>query len=201
MSGDAPSRYPLAWPANKPRTPASRRKVGKFSSAGAPLSIAYAVGRVQREVDRLGGRYALLSSDLQLRQDGLPRSVQGEPSDPGICLYFQMAGKPYAMACDTYTKVAQNLAAIAAHIEATRAIERYGVATAAETLQAFQALPAPKRPHEILGVARDASEPEVRAAWRRLIAEHHPDQGGSEKRAAELNAARDAMLKASPNDS
>ena len=41
-------------------------------------------------------------------------------------LYFHLKKQPYAMACDRYTTVADNLAAIAAHIDAVRAIERHG---------------------------------------------------------------------------
>ena len=34
----------------------------------------------------------------------------------------------------------------------------------------------PKRdPHDVLGVSRDASQATVKAAWRRLAREHHPD--------------------------
>ena len=193
---DAQSRYPLAWPAGKPRTSWGRRKAGKFVENEKPITRVGAIRRLEAELTRLGGVYGLISSDLVLRQDGQPHLGKGEPSDPGACFYFQLKGKPYAMACDTYTTLAQNIAAIANHIAATRAIERYGVASAAETLSVFQALPAPKRPHEILGVPHGASETEVRAAWRKQIAQHHPDQGGSDTHAAELNAARDAMLRA-----
>ncbi|MCC6215918.1 MAG: molecular chaperone DnaJ [Polyangiaceae bacterium] len=48
-------------------------------------------------------------------------------------------------------------------------------------------------PYEVLGVGRDATEAEVRAAFRRLGAEHHPDRRPGDADAAarfkELNAA------------
>jgi len=47
----------------------------------------------------------------------------------------------------------------------------------------------------LLGVGTDATPAEVNAAWRRLMARAHPDQGGTEGLAAQLNAARDALLK------
>lgn len=194
-----PQAYPLAWPAGKPRTAAHRRKHGTFRSNGSPLTNAVAADRVEVELDRLGAIYPVISSNVEVTLSGRPRSGQKAPEDPGVCVYFQLAGKPYAMACDGYTKVADNLAAIAAHIDATRAIARYGVASAAETLQAFQALPSPKKAHEILGVSPLASEAEVRAAWRKAIAAAHPDQGGSEAAAAALNAARDELLRAPDN--
>ena len=59
---------------------------------------------------------------------------------------------------------------------------------------------APVRPDvqaaaSILGVAPDASEAEVQAAYLRLIRRTHPDQGGTAGLAAQLNAARDTMLR------
>lgn len=47
----------------------------------------------------------------------------------------------------------------------------------------------------ILGVGASASEPEIQAAWRRVMARAHPDQGGTEGLAARVNAARDRLLK------
>ncbi len=47
----------------------------------------------------------------------------------------------------------------------------------------------------LLGVAPEASRAEINAAWKRLMARAHPDQGGTEGLAARLNAARDHLLK------
>ncbi|MEK7264851.1 MAG: DnaJ domain-containing protein [Pseudomonadota bacterium] len=46
----------------------------------------------------------------------------------------------------------------------------------------------------ILGVAPDASEDDVKAAHRKLIAQLHPDKGGSDYLAAKINDARKVML-------
>ncbi|WP_294352776.1 DnaJ domain-containing protein [uncultured Sphingomonas sp.] len=45
-----------------------------------------------------------------------------------------------------------------------------------------------------LGVAADADAEAIRAAHRRLIAELHPDRGGSAEEARRVNAARDLLL-------
>lgn len=187
---DTPSAFPLAWPHGKARTPWDKRRKGSFSGTRAEMRY-----RLGRQVELLGGRWFVISSDLPLRKDGQPHLGSAEPLDPGVAIYFEMGGKPYTMACDQFDTLSQNVAAIANHIDATRRIERYGVATAAEALQAFIALPQPKRPHEILGVAATATEAEVRKAWRAKIADAHPDQTGTHAAAAEVNAARDAMLK------
>jgi len=47
----------------------------------------------------------------------------------------------------------------------------------------------------ILGVAPDAGRAEIEAAYRRLMRRAHPDHGGSSGLAAQLNAARDRLLK------
>lgn len=50
----------------------------------------------------------------------------------------------------------------------------------------------------VLGVGTGASREEILAAHRRLVAKVHPDAGGSEGLAAELNAARDTLLRTMP---
>ena len=48
----------------------------------------------------------------------------------------------------------------------------------------------------ILGVGPEADEAEIQAAYSRLIRMAHPDAGGTTGLAAQLNAARDALLRA-----
>lgn len=56
------------------------------------------------------------------------------------------------------------------------------------------------RPHEILGIARGAPESEVRAAFRRLAAKHHPDrEGGDARQFRRARLAYEAMLASTPN--
>jgi len=63
------------------------------------------------------------------------------------------------------------------------------------------ATPTPLPPQDIaqaralLGVAPDADADMIRAAHRRLIASVHPDKGGTEALAAQINAARDLLLR------
>lgn len=47
----------------------------------------------------------------------------------------------------------------------------------------------------LLGVSADATRQDIQAAWKRLMARAHPDQGGTEGLASRLNAARDRLLK------
>lgn len=48
---------------------------------------------------------------------------------------------------------------------------------------------------ETLGVPEGADTAAINAAWKRLMARAHPDQGGSQGLAIRLNMARDRLLK------
>lgn len=48
---------------------------------------------------------------------------------------------------------------------------------------------------DLLGVSPDATPAEIKAAYVRLMQRAHPDAGGSKGLAAQLNAARDVLLK------
>jgi hypothetical protein len=73
--------------------------------------------------------------------------------------------------------------------------EKYGDAGAEDAQDANIATE--KQALDILGLKSGASEPEIRAAHRRLIKAVHPDQGGSAELAARINQAKDLLLKKS----
>lgn len=53
----------------------------------------------------------------------------------------------------------------------------------------------PKRdPHDVLGVPRDASQATIKAAWRRLAREHHPDLATESPAAAQAATRRMAEI-------
>lgn len=196
--------YPLQWPAGRKRRTAYERKAGAFSSsrespgAHAAISVSAALDRLQAELDRIGAKHPVVSSNLETRLNGLPKSTNFQPGDPGVAVYFHLGGRPTCLPCDTYSRVAQNIAAVAAHIAATRAIERHGVATVAEMFHGFAQLPPPEKPRrpwwEVLGVARESPAEMINAAFRIRAKTAHVDAGGSHDAMAELSAARDAAL-------
>ncbi|MEM9739318.1 MAG: J domain-containing protein [Pseudomonadota bacterium] len=195
-----PQSYPLAWPSFRKRTHASRRRNGQFKHGNRHITVSAAADRLEDEVDRLGGANLVISSNVQPTLSGRPRSGQGRPDDPGVAVYFSLKGDPITLACDTFSDLAQNIAGLAAHIEAVRKIERYGVQEAKETLQAFAALPAPTasaRPWwEVLGVSQSASKEVITKAYRAKAKTAHSDAGGSDAAMATLNRARDEGLQA-----
>lgn len=207
--------YPLQWPQGWKRTPADKRVLGKFARRGTPrngsswkpledVTLFQSVGRLLEELNRMGipRDDVVISTNVPTRLDGLPRSDAREPADPGAAVYWDDCGNRRCMAIDQYTKVAQNVAALAATIEAMRAIERHGGAMILErAFTGFAALPAPGQ-----GVKRDwwvvlevdpatVTREGVKQAYRRLASQYHPDRpGGSHDAMAELNAAQDKGL-------
>lgn len=208
--------YPLSWPEGWPRSP--QRKAARFSKSDwragygsssyrvqRELSIADATKRVLEELQRLGVPYGewIISTNLELRLDGLPRSGQAAPADPGVAVYWQRPGETMkVMAIDIYDRAADNLAAVAATLNAMRAIERHGGAQILErAFTGFTALPPPgtSRPWwEVLGMADPAlrrSRDAILDAYRMQAKKAHPDAGGSDAAMAEINAARDEALR------
>lgn len=201
--------YPLQWPAGWKRTDSHYRRAGRFGRArkqkydgswesSRPVTLTEAVDRVLAELQRMGveRQDVVLSTNVRTRLDGLPRSGEREPDDPGAAVYWQEAiGPSRVMAIDQYDRVADNLAAIAATLDAMRAIERHGGAEILErAFTGFVALPAPgdgspRDWWDVLGVARTATLDEARAAYRRAASAAHPDRGGTDARMAEVNRA------------
>ncbi|MGX6566825.1 hypothetical protein [Cupriavidus necator] len=209
------TNYPLTWPAGWPRKTDAQRTDARFNrkdrrtvkysngdsmsySIAKALTVSDGVNRVLDELARLGARpgSTVISTNVVTRLDGLPRSGQREPADPGAAVYWQdRAGAPRVMAIDQYRAVADNLAAIAATLEALRAIERHGGAQILErAFTGFTALPSPGAARgwrEVIGVpAGEQDLVAVRAAFRRRAQAAHPDRpGGSHDDMAALTAA------------
>jgi len=195
--------YPLAWPIGWKRTPASARRSGKFRGKSAYVTVHEGCTRVLLELERLAvdRQEVVISTNTRLRLDGLPRSGDPEPDDTGVAVYWRDAFRdtPRVMAVDHYERTGDNLAAVAATLEAMRAIERHGGAVILErAFTGFLALPAPAADElpwwQVLGLERRATAEEVRLAHRKLSGLHHPDRGGDTKRLAEINVARDRAL-------
>lgn len=198
--------YPLQWPTGWKRTPADGRKTAKFgkkapasfSARTLDLTITQAIQRVLLELQRMGipRDDCVISTNLILRLDGLPRGTQGRPTDPGAAVYWEDFGARRVMAIDQYSTVEDNLAAIAATLDAMRAIERHGGAVILErAFTGFAALPPPgavvtRDWWDVLECPRSASREVILANYRRLRSDWHPDKrGGDSKRFDEVQKA------------
>lgn len=68
--------FPLAWPLQWKRTPNHQRQIAIFRTR-----FGKARDMLVNEVRKLGGKNLVISSNNQLRNDGLPYSNQREPDD------------------------------------------------------------------------------------------------------------------------
>ena len=211
-------RFPLLWPASKARTPREQRKEAQFGVVRKDekngwknrkkLSVAEACERVLDELSgytRVGHKFRVhpdsivISTNLKYKQDGLPYSNQKEPEDTGVAVYFTLDGKPYCLPCDKWTRIADNLAAIAAHIAANRGIERWGVGESGDLYAGYAALPAPGQSTviscwEILGMEGTKDNEMINAQFRAQARRVHSDLGGNDADMARLNEARKQAL-------
>jgi hypothetical protein len=200
--------YPLAWPTGWPRTDPAFFKPGRFGtkktrpgssySRTEDITISEATARVLAELERMGisRNDIVISTNVRTRLDGLPRSGDREPYDAGAAVYWETRkGERRVMAIDQYGKVADNLAAIAATLDAMRAIERHGGAQILDrAFTGFAALPAPdtKRTwRQVMGfdVAYRPHADDLKQRYRELASLRHPDKGGTHEAMTELNAA------------
>jgi hypothetical protein len=136
----------------------------------------------------------IISTNVELTLTGRPRSGSAQPKDPGVAVYWRTnSDQPHkVMALDRYSRVEQNLAAIAATLEAMRAIERHGGAAILErAFTGFTALPAPNTWKAVLGIPDEVTPllDTVRNTFRVLSKQRHPDCGGSHAAMTELNWA------------
>lgn len=203
--------YPLQWPEGWPRTRDCDKQDSKYrfkknrgyGNGSSFWTFAEARDALVTELERLGARNAVLSSNYELRLDGLPRGGARTPFDTGIAIYFVLKGKQMVMACDMHLRAEENMRSLALAIEAMRQLERHGGGTMMErAFTGFMALPSPgQKPartwREVLnldGVSHPTAE-QIREHYRLSARSAHPDAGGSVEAMAELNAARDAALR------
>jgi hypothetical protein len=204
------TRYPLCWPANWKRTTnRTRAKFARWKDMGpgmlgakGRLSIADSMDRIAYELQRFGvpEENVIVSTNLPVNIYGSPRGDRGEPGDPGVAVYWTLKGKSQCMAIDRYDRVADNLAAVAATLEAMRAIERHGGGSILErAFIGFAALPAQAGVdwRKVFGVGPNdhLNADAVETRFRALAHVTHADKGGSHEAIVELNAAREAPLR------
>lgn len=207
--------YPLSWPSSWPRTRENRRETARFfsstrrtSSVGGSdyfvrgkVSMANVTDEIINEVRAIGGQQLVISTNVELKNNGLPYANRQTPRDQGAAIYFALKGKPCVLACDKWNRVEDNLRAIAKHIEALRGQERWGVGSVEQAFAGYTALPAPGDSaaatwYQVLGVAHDAPYDVARDAYVRESKLCHPDNGGSHDAQVRLNAAWDMARKA-----
>jgi hypothetical protein len=94
--------------------------------------------------------------------------------------------------------VADNITAMAAHIDALRRIDRYGVGTLEQALAGYKALPADSAAdwRSVFGfaVGERVTVDLVQQRFRDRARNSHPDRGGTDAEMSHLNRAREFAL-------
>jgi hypothetical protein len=197
--------FPLQWPDGWPRTRAHDQDRGyQFKQLnymnGSRTLVTFAKARdtLLDELRKLGAKHVVISSNHKPDRYGVPIESKRRPGDDGVAIYFSLKGRALAMACDRYDNAAANMRSLGLAIDAMRQLDRHGGGTMMDRAFAgFAAISPPgRRWWDVLECRADASRDVIEAQYRRLAKDRHPDAGGSSDAMAELNAARDAALKA-----
>ncbi len=181
--------YPLQWPEHKKRLSSN---IYRDSSRFRVSSFAVVRDELFRELSLLPAKNVVLSTNIPLRNDGLPYANFRQPEDPGVAIYFQYKGKSMCFACDRWKKIEDNIQAVRHTINALRGIARWGSGDMLEAaFTGFQALAAPagKEWWDVLQVPRTCALHVAEGSYKILAMERHPDIGGTVEKMAELNAA------------
>jgi hypothetical protein len=119
--------YPLWWPDGWPRTaPGARENDHRFHGKSYRLNMGRARDQLLAELRLLGAKGLVVSTNVELRLDGLPYSETRHIADPGVAVYFTLDGEQLVMARDQFVTVAGNLRTLTLAVEAMRQLERHG---------------------------------------------------------------------------
>lgn len=189
--------YPLQWPVGRQRS--SERYASDFRQRNRSAhTVEQGVSFVLHELDLMRADDVVISSNIQLRADGLPRSGQPQPGDPGVAVYFSFDERPVCIACDQWGKVQDNIWAVGLTLEAMRGIDRWGAAKLEATFTGYAALPpGPAEEHwaDVLGISVKASVDQIRDAYRTKVKVAHPDAGGDHAAFIRVQGAYERAMK------
>jgi hypothetical protein len=168
-----------------------------LQGVSAHFKTAYnrTLDKMEYELRKLDARDVVIEAGYrldQIRNDGWPRGGCA-PSHPGVVLYFKSADGPLCFPCGNYSRMEDNIHAIALTLENLRAIDRYGVTLQHQQYLGFAALPAPATTGTVeqaaqffasiaaAGITAEQvmADPEIyRKVYRYAAAQLHPDAGG-----------------------
>lgn len=190
----------IDWPAEFERTDPSDREP---YPGGFRVTRSTAFGNILDELATWQG-----VTDVQLdsgaeHQKRNPNKPYANASydDPGVVVRFNKDGEDMAAACDRWDNPRDNAQDLYHYLHETRMQEKRGTVTAESEYEKLRlpsgdedATAAEPPAHAVLGVDRDASEAEVREAYRERLKETHPDHGGTQEQFKRVKNAKEAIL-------
>lgn len=186
--------YPLKWPPSWKRT--------KYTSHWLSHKLASFNENVRDllfEMSHLDAQNIVVSTNIELRNDGTPRAGARDPTDAGVAVYFDLSDKPRVLACDRWDTPAGNVRAIVKHVNALRGQTRWGVGSVDRAFDGYVALPAQGETYshwKELGLDREtATVDTVEAVFKARARKDHPDlPTGSHDKFVRLQRAREAAI-------
>ncbi|MCX6217649.1 J domain-containing protein [Spirosoma sp.] len=206
--------YPLTWPAG-------RRRRATPESTKTAVSLASARDHLLKQMDALGAKIIVISSNAALRKDGLPSARQPKLGDMGVAVWFKwtLTSEWLCISCDLYDSIAGNIRAIGLSVAEIRGFtNRLAIPMYATIGELFSCKPPPVEqkpppkqekqpppPHKwpegdwrnvLQIVGKVVTYSQVQTNYRRLAKQYHPDKpGGSTIKFQELQEAYEKAKK------
>jgi len=185
------------WPPQFERTPAEDREPNRSFR----VSLSDAFDHLEAELRRQHVDEYRYSFDAQQRKTDQRPYSRANPDDPSFVLRWRKDGDQFAIACDSYSRLRDNVHEVGKYINEKGRMSRRPVTTGKSEFANARlpsgeedAIVAERPAHAVLGVDRDASESEIIDAFRAAVQDAHPDKGGSEEELKEVKQAREVLL-------
>lgn len=171
------------WPVHIDRA-AKREKTTKFD-----MSEGKVTGLFETEIGRLGpDDWMVYVGRTRTKSNGLP-THQANPEDPGFAVKWTKGGQSYAVGCDKWDYLFDNVREVTLWLKEERMSDNRPVETAAESF-AHAALPGGEdsaheteviveNPYDVLGIGDDQPLPVIESRYEYRRKHAHPDQDGT----------------------
>lgn len=167
-----------------PYTSTEKRKSSQFRT-----SWARSLTRLENELERMDAtdpEIAIVATNDQFTLAGLPKASL-RVLHPGAVVTFDSPKGRLTFHTDVFPYLHDNLHAIAAGLEALRAVDRYGITSGTEQWSGFALTAGGPDP------ARGKVLVERAGSLRKALMQHHPDHGGLARDFADVQAYRDSV--------
>lgn len=191
----------LDWPNGWDRTPAHRRRLKSSFSVGLRDTIDDLEHELEEGIGVDDWRLET-AAEHQKRNPKYPYA-DASPDDPGAVVRWSVNGDQFAVACDRWSRLRDNVREILKYLSDKRRMSNRPVETGRDEFSNARLPPGDQEmpieaevvpPHEVLGLSRDAPRDVVERRARQLKAEHHPDNDGCEEQFKRVVRAEGAML-------
>lgn len=159
--------------------------------ATAPFRMGWeaSLDSLEAEIERIAGEDVVIGVVCDPAQIGLSGQLKAggrtAVRHAGVEVSFESDGRRLVFHTDAYGTLTQNIRAVAAGLEALRAVDRYGITSTAEQYAGFAQLTA-GGPDPARGKVIAARHGSVAEALKRS----HPDHGGDPRDLADVQAYR-----------